>query len=76
MDALDARETQRGQPQKVAEFPRRCRELVVPEPPPRFEHLDAVPLLDEPQGGDRPAEPGPDDDDIDVAGSHAASSLC
>ena len=41
-------------------------EVVVREPGARLEHADPVALLGQPQRGDRAAEAGPDDQDVEV----------
>jgi hypothetical protein len=59
VDALDPVETQPRRVEEAPHAPRGLREVVVAEPSAGLEHPDPVALLGEPQGRDRPAEPGP-----------------
>lgn len=66
MDALDAVHAERRRPQIVLDVPGVLGQRVAGEAAARFQHSDAVALFGEPQGRDRPAEAGADDDDVVV----------
>ncbi len=75
-DPLQAVAAEPRRPEEAPDAPGGLRELVVGEAPPGLEDADAVALLGQPQGGDRTAEPRPDDEDVEVELlAHARPSL-
>jgi hypothetical protein len=62
--AKRAAQTEQGRPQPAFQIPIGAREVALFELPALFEQEDAVPLLDEAQRADAPAEAGADDDVI------------
>ena len=72
VDPLDAVHPERRRPQEVLDVRRALGEVVVLEPPAGLEHADPVALLGQPQRGDRAAEAGADDQDVEVEASAAA----
>ena len=64
--ALDAVAADLGTEQVLLQVPRRVRQVLVREPRAGLEHADAVALLGQPQRGDRAAEPGAHDQDVEV----------
>ncbi len=65
-DLLDAIAEQPRHPERLAHVPVRRREVLGAPALAHLEHRDAVALLAEPQGGDRAAEAGADDDEVVV----------
>jgi len=77
VDALNTKAAELGRPEKAPQVPGRLAELVVGETATGFQDTDPVALLGESQGGNAPAEPRTDDQDVVVSVCHVPPAyLC